>query len=312
LTLRLEYEDQFGKKRRYALRPFETGTVGSGASDDHYISFDSSLSPGHFSLRFAGNGWMVESSDGNFLNFNGKQVRQAKLESGDRFRAGRTTFVVEIAGAGTRSTEGAVSPAVATVSESESLTDQKKSIVQACEFRTSTFGQFHEIVVQNGISQWKELLGGTQGNFRLSLTLNTKAERTINREVPGWQAVTSDLFAAAPDEIRAENSLEIGKWDLSLCTAEDVAKLFPSISMIALIHQIEISDLLEAKKIFWAWFARADLFLFHLKNSSPMLVQNLMSHLHAVAMSDASGKDLVFFGLPENLRPLLQMLEAKT
>ena len=302
MSLRLEYQDQFGKLRRYALRPFEVGTVGSGANDNHFISFDRELHPGHFSLRYVGNQWIVEASTNCSLQISGRTLRHAILAQGDEFKAGQTIFKVEIA-------EGA--PHIPRHSEQAPGHSPKPLVERAFEFQERVFGKFLEVRVLNANSRCQELLSALGSNSQVGLLVNRKAAITPDLQLEGWQTLTMDLFTLAPEEIRAENSLEFGHWDARVCSDRAIENLARSGAVIALFYRGHEKELLDAKKLYWAWFARPSILWFHLQNVSPTLMENLMHGLESIALWGPTGQDLICFGAPENLADLTKLLKPK-
>ncbi len=301
MSLCLEYDDQFGKRRRYALRPFEVGTVGSGVADDHYISFDRELQPGHFSLRYLGNRWIVEAGTDCQLHVSGCTVRRAMLTQGDEFKAGRTTFKVEIADSATRLPKHNGSSTLHVMTETESK--------PPFEFEERVFGQYNMVRIHKAKGRHKQILGTLGTNTHVGLLVNRKAARTADLKLEGWQALSTDLFTLAPEEIRAENSLELGTWDWTTCSDQALENLARSEAIIALFYRQQSAELLDSKKLYWGWFARPSVLWFHLQHVSPMLMDKLLLGLDAISLWDPTGEDLICFGQPEKLGCLMKFLK---
>ncbi len=85
--------------RRILLRPGQAASVGRTEQADYSFPDDPEMSAMHFTLRCLDRRWQVEdlhSTGGTWVN--GERISQALLAHGDRVRAGRSVFVVQLGG----------------------------------------------------------------------------------------------------------------------------------------------------------------------------------------------------------------------
>ena len=127
------------------------------------------------------------------------------------------------------------------------------------------------------------------------LVLNQK--RFGEQPVPGWDQTTSgDLFENAPAEIRETDSLFVARFHLDQIDAEQLSGILSSDSMILLLSDLGLSELLDKQKIAWAWFSRQSILHQQLVHGSRTLAQTLFAGLKFAVLVDRSTTDLLVCG----------------
>lgn len=108
-----------------------------------------------------------------------------------------------------------------------------------------------------------------------------------------------DLFAEAPDEVRAEYSLyAVSHADLNKLW--ELAEQFKSKdTCVWLFSDILVADLFKGLRFFWAWYARPSVLMTQLEHGPKALVRGLLTGVHAVLIDVPGDEEFRVFANPE-------------
>ena len=150
-----------------------------------------------------------------------------------------------------------------------------------------------EIAIENALPILLKMRAG----LHCYLVVNEK--RHSEQLVPGWDhAKSRDLFENAPAEIRATDSLFVAKFHLDQIDGEQLVRILASDSMILLLSDLQLPDLLEKQKIAWAWFSRPSILHQQLVHGSKTLAQTLFAGLKYAVFVDRMTTDILICGFP--------------
>lgn len=123
--------------------------------------------------------------------------------------------------------------------------------------------------------------------------------RRAELALPEGMNETEDLFAEAPDEVRAEYSLyavsnpDLNKlWNL----AEQVKERE---TCVWVFSALPVGDLLKGLKFFFAWYARPNVLMMQLEHGPKALVKGLLSGVQVVLVDVPGDEDYHLFASPE-------------
>jgi hypothetical protein len=148
-----------------------------------------------------------------------------------------------------------------------------------------------EIAIENALPILLKMRSG----HHWYLVVNEK--RHSEQPVPGWDhAKSRDLFENAPAEIRATDSLFLAKFHLDQIDGVQLVRILASDSMILLLSDLQLPDLLDKQKIAWAWFSRQSILHQQLVHGSKTLAQTLFAGVKYAVIVDRSTTDVLICG----------------
>ena len=292
MVLTLEYLDQGGKSQSFWVRNHEVVKVGSSVHADQQIEDDPDLDKVHFLIRFEENAWIIESTSVRPLQLNGAYTRLSVLKAGDRIQAGNTKFNVNLPlPEDTTSLSEETSIASPQIRATNEFIAWWQGLVRD---ETLLRAEIIEHRIEGAVDLLPELIPHLRSLGTATLLWNRKSYGNPSARLPGWNIQAADLFAEAPEEIRKEHALSAGSIDWNTLAPIELADVLFSDCALLLFHRTPTSELIEKKKIAWAWFVRPSLLQFHLRNGSELLVGKLMEDIELVATVSESRTDLIF------------------
>jgi len=296
MSLILEFEAASGRSIRAWVRSFEVLVVGRGMQSDVVCDFDLHMAEKHFQVANSDLSWVVRllAPYPAELFVNGQAITawEHPLEDGDTIQAGNTQFAVSIEGASKRN-----SPALSLLEEKMEMPDSDEPSIE---------WHLHEKCPICARIDWKpdglfEILKSVAGTDRILATIN---QVQLGWSVRGLNPKGSDLFAAAPDEVKSTDSLQLEE-----IPVQELEKWFTPLlngmqgnGVCLLVTGKSLNELTREKRFVWAWFARPQNLSFHLIQGSDHLRNLLLAGLVCIILSDPSRPDRwVLFASKENL-----------
>ncbi len=282
MHLLLHYQDPTGTPRQNWIRVNQMATFGSSNQADYVVDFDPYLEPVHFTISSDGLDWTVESNTRNAISVNQQLVYSCELKDGDLIIAGKTPFYVQL---GTKSPSLLVEPE----STPEELLEDDLIQYQVRSF-SSGVTEFH---FPEGLSRVADVMAGLQKHSQTYLIANQV--RLPSWSYPNWQPEIEDLFANAPESIRATDSLAIGKIAISIEDQESLADSLATGLAMCLTSKLSTEEFLEKQKIGWAWYSQSSIFRHQIEHGSSYLADMLLAGTWAVVQSKMNSKALFIY-----------------
>lgn len=304
-SLVLEFSNSSGKIRRSWVRHFEELVVGRGFSSDLVCDFDLHMADRHFQIAVSEMSWVIRllAPYPAQLFVNGQLITgwEHLLEDGDTIQAGTTSFTVTIEGTVRRQPLADSPPPDLT----SAIPDGEIAISwqphRSCPFCVVLEGQGANISQALRALCGPDFLVATVNHVQLGWTIRDLASQG------------EDLFASAPEEIRATDSLhlEVISIDEFEQKQSALAAGMKGNAVCLLITSKPLEDLIRDKRSVWAWFARPENLKFHMFHGSEYLRNLILSDLFCVILADDSQEDrYLLFASDQNLDVCRERLEV--
>ncbi len=122
---------------------------------------------------------------------------------------------------------------------------------------------------------------------------------------------TSDLFEAAPEEMRATDSLHICSMELNESTCQAVRQAGQADGALLILSSKPLPELLEAQKFVWAWYIKPSLVEFQMMHGSKNLAHKLLEAIETVVLVGPSDHDVVLLAPDAASESLQALLNSK-
>lgn len=249
------------------IRPGFGVVVGSNPASEFCIE-DEGLASRHFSLAFEGLALRIQNlaANGQRLWIDGRAETNRVIGHGTRIRAGNVEFHVA-------------------VDVPESTTAPSPSLTSRLEFRLQVAMGGAGLLSMGPVdSKWPGWIATIAAGRTVILAVNRQHARI---QLPFPLAEGQDLFGSAPPEIRRMHSLHMLpiSEEGGLEHSEIVQSILEADAGMLLISSKSLPELIESKRLFWAWFAKPSLLRFQVQEGSDQLARQLMADLEVIILS---------------------------
>lgn len=289
----IQVESGLKEGHRFVLSHGQLLKFGRTEWADAVFNSDASMSGVHFSVEFQGDACIVadlDSKHGTFVN--GQPISRVIAHTGDRIRAGKTTFRVELEGvpAAGRGGESEHRPPVETLIANQQAT----FTVEACK---STVNCYRGSVLEMPPARLTKMLGKTyQTTLILSLHKLDRPPRSL--------VSPEYLFNWLPDELREENSPILLSDQEQFGDFGIVLEAWGKDTLIAVFsekdHPLPIDQLRRCAGV----YTRPSFLRAQLGDTVAELANDFLLEVEAVLVETESTQDWALYSLT-NLEPML-------
>ena len=281
MRLILDIESVDGSQQTAWMTDSQDLRIGRSSRADVCVEGDAALIDIHFVITGGPDGWSLQAARGAKVGVNGVPEQRCRLKHGDCIVAGQTEFRVTIEGQ-------PVAEVARTAVQSPELTAKKTPFTANMSMCASGVAQ---IVITLNDTPLIELVKKICGDAGLWVAVN---EQRLGGSIQLVNKQTEDLFAQAPEEIRATDSLVLGDFELSSQVLTNIQSASRADGALMFVSSEPFPKILAEQKIVWAWYSRPSIFKQQLTLGSKELAKKLLSAVEiAILLNTVDGDVLV-------------------